>query len=53
MSYASLDTLQVNDYSKFAMSAFDKTAKKARHDKQFPKDLQKAFDLGKRLVEMN
>ena len=48
-SYASLDTLQVKDYSKFAMGAFDPELKKQRHDTQFPIDLQECFKLGERL----
>ena len=48
-SYASLDTLQVKDYSKFAMGAFDPEAKKQRHDTQFPIDMQECFKLGERL----
>ena len=50
-SYASLDTLQVKDYSKFAMGAFSEEAKKERHDKQFPVDLQECFKMGKELSE--
>ena len=48
-SYASLDTLQVRDYSKFAMRAFNEAAKKERHDRQFPIDLQECFNMGKDL----
>ena len=48
-SYASLDMLQVKDYSKFAMGAFDEEAKKKRHDEQFPVDLQECFKMGERL----
>ena len=48
-SYASLDTLQVRDYSKFSMGAFDENAKKERHDSQFPIDLQECFKLGAEL----
>ena len=48
-SYASLDTLQVKDYSKFAMGAFDPEAKKQRHNEQFPIDLQECFKMGERL----
>ena len=48
-SYASLDTLQVRDYSKFAMGAFDPEAKQRRHDTQFPVDLQECFKMGERL----
>ena len=49
MSYASLDTLQVKDYSKYSMGAFDEAAKKERHDKQFPIDLQECFNMGAEL----
>ena len=48
-SYAALDTLQVKDYSKYSMGAFDATAKQERHDEQFPKDLEAAFAMGTRL----
>ena len=48
-SHASLDTLQVKDYSQFAMGAFDEAAKKERHDKQFPVDLAECFKMGTEL----
>lgn len=48
-SYASLDTLQVADYSKFAMGAFDPEAKQERHNIQFPIDLQECFKMGEEL----
>ena len=48
-SYASLDTLQVNDYSKYAMGAFSEEAKRAHHDTQFPIDLQECFKMGAEL----
>lgn len=48
-SYASLDTQQVKDYSKFSMRAFDAEAKYARHDAQFPLDLQEAYKMGEEL----
>ena len=47
------DTYQFADYSKYDCNMFDAEHKKEVHEKQFPKDLQKAFDLGKRLTEMN
>ena len=47
---ASCDTLQVPDYSRYRMASWDETKKKAHHAEQFPKDLQAAFDLGKRLA---
>ena len=50
-SYASLDTLQVKDYSRYAMGAFDAEAKQQRHDTQFPLDLKACFKLGERLSQ--
>jgi len=47
----SYDTLQFGDYSKFASSIFDESHKKAVHEKEFPNDLKKAYELGKRLAE--
>lgn len=49
--YLSSDTLQFEDYSKFQAASFDESAKRQRHETQFPKDLQNAFDIGKRLAE--
>ena len=42
-------TLQVNDYSKYSMAAFDEKNKKLNHEKQFPIDLETAFKIGARL----
>lgn len=39
------------DYSKFDASAVDMEQKQWYRDNQWPKDLQAAYDLGKRLVE--
>ena len=47
--YPVFNTLQVNDYSKYAMGAFDEDAKKLNHEKQFPVDLKKAFEIGAEL----
>lgn len=49
MSYAALDTLQVKDYSKYAMGAFDEKAKKARREGQWPADLAACFEMGAEL----
>ena len=46
------DTYQFADYSKYNCDRFDESHKAKVRDEQFPKDLQKAFDLGKKLVEM-
>lgn len=45
-SYSACDTVQVADYSRFSMGAFSEEAKKAHHEKQFPKDLEEAFKMG-------
>lgn len=46
----SSDTLQVKDYSRYNWTMFDPDAKKLRHDKVFPDDMQKAFDLGAKMA---
>ena len=43
------DTLQVKDYSRFSMAGFDEAHKKAMRETQFPRDLEKAFQMGARL----
>jgi len=57
MGYAeglySYDTTQFADFSKYNCDLFDEKHKKEVQQTQFPKDLQKAFELGKRLVEVN
>ena len=45
-SYASCDTLQVKDYSRYDMEIFDEAWKKAHHEEQFPLDLQEAYQMG-------
>jgi len=56
MGYAeglySYDTYQFADYSKYNCDLFDEGEKAKVREKQFPKDLEKAFNLGKRLAEM-
>lgn len=49
-SLMSFDTLQFEDYSKYAAGMFDVAAKRKRHKNVFPDDCQKAFDLGARLA---
>lgn len=44
------DTLQVSDYSKYNMGSFDEKHKKDVNVKQFPVDLQNAFELGATLL---
>ena len=47
--YACCDTLQVKDYSRYSMAGFDEEHKKAMREKQFPLDLEYAFQMGARL----
>ena len=49
----SYDTYQFIDYSKYDCDLFDETHKAQVRDTQFPKDLEKAFDLGKRLTNFS
>lgn len=44
------NTLQVKDYSRFNWTMFDSQEKQERHETIFPKELKKAFNLGKLLV---
>ena len=48
--YAACDTLQFEDYSKFAAGTFDEAHKRKVREEQFPKDLQAAYDIGFRLA---
>ena len=45
------NTWQFPDYSKYDSSAIDIAEKEWYRDNQFPKDLQAAYELGKRLIE--
>ena len=44
------DTYQFPDYDKYVCETFDKNHKLKQKEDQLPKDLQKAFDIGKRFV---
>jgi multimeric flavodoxin WrbA len=44
------DTYQFDDYSKYEVTMFDAKLKAKRREEEFPKDCQKAFELGKRLA---
>ena len=46
------DTYQFADYSKYNCDLFDEKHKKEVQQTQFPKDMEKAFDLGKRLAQV-
>ena len=45
------DTLQFDDYSKYVASMFDEDAKRERREKVFPKDCQKAYDIGVKIAQ--
>lgn len=44
------DTLQFDDYSRYASSLFDPEAKRRRHETVFPEVCKKAFELGTHLT---
>ena len=48
----SCDTYQYTDYDKYDCNLFDKNKKAVQREKQFPIDVQNAYDMGKRLTEM-
>lgn len=47
------DTCQFSDFSKYDCDLFNETDKRRIQEIQFPQELKKAFDLGKKLVEMS
>lgn len=49
--YACCDTLQVKDYSRYNMAGFSEAHKKEMREKQFPKDLERAFRMGAELSQ--
>jgi len=49
-SLAVNDTLQFADYSRYHTKGIDLARKERAHREDFPKDIQKAYELGKRLV---
>jgi len=48
----SFDTLQFDDYSCYDIETFKEEDKRRHRDEQFPRDLQKAYELGQRLVRL-
>ena len=44
------DTYQFSDYSKYVATAFDESAKAKRRQEEFPKDCEKAFEMGIKFV---
>ena len=50
--YAACDTLQFEDYSRYAAGIFNEEHKRKVREEQFPKDLQAAYDIGFRLIKL-
>lgn len=48
----SCDTYQFRDYSRYDVNMFSEEKKREQKEKQFPIDLENAYQLGKRLAEM-
>jgi multimeric flavodoxin WrbA len=47
------DTWQFDDYSKYAAQNFNIAKKKKRRETVFPKDCEKAYQIGKRISDVN
>ena len=47
------DTYQFNDYSRYDAAMLPEEHKARMRETQLPKDLQKAYELGKRLASLN
>lgn len=50
IAYA-FNTYQFDDYSKYICETFNETDKAKQREEQFPKDLQKAYELGQKLLK--
>ena len=50
-SLCTLNSYQFSDYSKYDVAEFVEPMRAKYRDEVFPKDLEKAYELGKRLVE--
>lgn len=49
-TYASCDTYQFDDYSKVHAAGFDEAHKRKMREEQFPRDMEAAFEIGRRLA---
>ena len=45
------NTLQVKDYSRFNWTMFDAASKQERHEKVFPEERKKVFELGAQMIK--
>ena len=48
--YPACDTLQVQDYSRYSMAGVNEEHKQEMRKEQFPRDLEKAFEMGAKLA---
>ena len=44
------ETYQFKDYSKYVSDAFDEKERREIRETQFPKDLESAFEIGKKIA---
>ena len=51
--YAAYDTYQFSDYSKYHTGVFDEVHKRKVREEQFPKDLEAAYAIGRRLTSLS
>ncbi|PKM52889.1 MAG: flavodoxin family protein, partial [Firmicutes bacterium HGW-Firmicutes-5] len=51
--YAANDTYQFSDYSKYHTGVFDEVHKRKVREEQFPKDMEAAYEIGRRLTSLN
>lgn len=51
--YAAYDTYQFSDYSKYHTGVFDEVHKRKVRAEQFPKDLEAAYAIGRRLTSLS
>lgn len=52
-TFNAFNAWQFDDYAKYASSGFDPVKKKAYLETEFPKECERAFEMGKRLVTLN
>lgn len=48
--YAACDTYQFSDYSKYHAGTFNEDHKRKVREEQFPKDMEAAYEIGRRLI---
>jgi len=51
--YAANDTYQFSDYSKYHSGVFNEVHKRKVREEQFPKDMEAAYEIGRRLTSLN